>query len=81
MKRSWGALDFAVAAFAMSIITLVGTVLTLVIFGLIVTSNTKVHDNLRGDEEGTRTALLEIAKQIRLRREQESELYGLKPKS
>lgn len=79
MKRAWGAIDFAAAAFAVSIVTLLGTVVTLVFFGMIVTSNTRVHDNLRGDEENTRAALLQIVKELRLRREQEARIYGIEP--
>lgn len=76
-RREWGAIDYAVAAFWLSLVTCLGTVLALTIFGMLMTGNTRTHDALRTDEQGTKDALLKIADELRLKREQDSKIYGL----
>lgn len=39
--------------------------------------NTITHDALRTDEQGTKDALLKIADELKLKREQDAKIYGI----
>lgn len=69
----WGGLAFAFGGMLCLGVSIFGWVTV----GFMVQDNTTVHDTLRGGEQGTKDALLKIADELKLKREQDAKIYGI----